>query len=98
MQFLEQKTQMLSCREKNIKAEDKSSCKHCAKVYDCEFKEEFLQAAFSHYLQALQECQKTKGFNSCSGCSEFFECKLRRDYVDATYEKLNRSRGGEFEF
>ncbi len=98
MQFLEAQASIQRCRQTTIKEDDKSSCKHCAQVYECEKIGEYLALAFAHHLGELRACQARRGVAGCSACAEFFECGVRRAYVDATYEKLNKSRGGEFDF
>ncbi len=53
---------------------------------------------FQKALEALQVCQKEKGFSSCFACEKVLECDVRDDYVKKTYERMNKGATGGFEF
>ncbi|MEY4505205.1 MAG: hypothetical protein RL154_1502 [Pseudomonadota bacterium] len=57
--------------------------------------------------QAMQECQRVKGFlkayndieySTCEPCDELFSCLVRKQYVDMVYFSMNGGGEGGFEF
>jgi len=98
VQYLEAKREVEACRNERIKEGERLDCSQCGSVYECEKIRTYLEVAFAHWTRELKACQASKNLQSCMNCERVFECETRRSYVDITYERLNESRGGEFDF
>lgn len=49
-------------------------------------------------IQALKQCQSSKGLQSCLNCQSIFTCNTRNQYIKATYESMSKGQEGAFNF